>query len=137
MRYNSHIKLKDILSVHFGDLIYYIYIIYILYIYVYSEKIPPIQLIDTFITSHTYLFCRCVRKLKFYPPAGTCGKSLQSCPTLCNPMDYSPPGSSVHGILQERILERVAMPFSRGSSWPRDQTRIFYVSWIGRWVLDH
>ena len=40
-------------------------------------------------------------------------KSLQSCPTLCNPMDYSPPGSSVHGIFQARILEWVAMPFSK------------------------
>jgi len=39
-------------------------------------------------------------------------KSLQSCPTLCDPMDYSPPGPSVHGILQARILEWVAMPFS-------------------------
>ena len=44
-------------------------------------------------------------------------KSLQSCPTLCDPMDYSPwTGSSVHRILQARTLERVAMPFSRGSS---------------------
>ena len=43
-------------------------------------------------------------------------KSLQSCPTLCDPMDCSPPGSSVHGILQARILECVALPFSRGSS---------------------
>ena len=43
-------------------------------------------------------------------------KSLQSCLTLCDPMDCSPPGSSVHGILQARILEWVAMPFSRGSS---------------------
>ena len=42
-------------------------------------------------------------------------------PTLCNPMDCSPPGSSVCGILQARILECVAMPFSRGSSRPRDQ----------------
>ena len=41
---------------------------------------------------------------------------------LCDPMDRSPPGSSVHGILQARILEWVAMPSSRGSSWPRDQT---------------
>ena len=49
-------------------------------------------------------------------------KSLQSCPVLCDLMDCSPPGSSVHGILQARILEWVAMPFSRGSSWPRDQT---------------
>ena len=43
----------------------------------------------------------------------------QSCSTLCNPMDYKPPGSSVHGILQARILEWVAISFSRGSSQPR------------------
>ena len=43
-------------------------------------------------------------------------KSLQLCPTLCNPLDSSPPGSSVHGILQARILEWVVMPSSRGSS---------------------
>ena len=48
----------------------------------------------------------------------------QSCLTLCEPLDCSPPGSSVHGILQTRILEWVAMPSSRGSSWPRDQTLI-------------
>ena len=39
---------------------------------------------------------------------------------LCNPMDFSPPGSSVHGILQARVLEYIAMPASRGSSGPRD-----------------
>ena len=49
-------------------------------------------------------------------------KSLQLCLTLCDPMDCSPPGSSVQGILQARIPECVAMPFSRGSSQPRDQT---------------
>ena len=43
-------------------------------------------------------------------------KSLQSCPTLCNPMDCHPQGSSVHGILQARILEWVALTSSRGSS---------------------
>ena len=47
-------------------------------------------------------------------------KSLQSCPILCDPVDHSPPGSSFHGILQARILKWVAMPSSRGSSWPRD-----------------
>ena len=52
----------------------------------------------------------------------TCAKSLQLCSTLCNPMDCSPPGSSVHGMLQARALEWVAMPSSRGSSRPRDQT---------------
>ena len=51
-------------------------------------------------------------------------KSLQSCPTLCNPMDCSPPGSSVHGILLARILEWVSMSSSRASSRPRDQTCI-------------
>ena len=44
----------------------------------------------------------------------------QSCLALCDPMDCSSPGSSVHGILQARILEWAAIPFSRGSSWPRD-----------------
>ena len=52
-------------------------------------------------------------------------KSLQLCPTRFHPMDFSPPGSSVHGFLQERILAWVAMPSSRGSSWPRDRTRAF------------
>ena len=55
---------------------------------------------------------------------------LQSCPTLCDPMDWGPPGSSVHGILQTRILEWVAMPCTRGSSQPRDQTHVFCVSCI-------
>ena len=64
-------------------------------------------------------------------------KMLQSYPTLCNPIDCSPPGTSVHGILQTRILERVAMSCSRGSSRPRDGTRISEVSCIGRSVLDH
>ena len=56
----------------------------------------------------------------------------QSCPTLCNPMDCSPPGSSAHGISKARILEWVAMPSSRGSSQSRDRT---HISCIGRWVL--
>ena len=48
----------------------------------------------------------------------------QSYTTLCYPMDYSPPGSSLHGILQARILEWVAIPFSRGSSQTRDQIQV-------------
>ena len=51
-------------------------------------------------------------------------KSLQSCLTLCNPMHCSPPGSSVHGILQAIVLKWVVVYSSRGSSWPRDQTHI-------------
>ena len=48
----------------------------------------------------------------------------QSCPTLCNPTDYSLPGFSLHGILQAGILEWVAISFSRGSSQPRDRTPV-------------
>ena len=55
-------------------------------------------------------------------------QSLQSCLTLSDPMDCSPPGSSVHGILQARILEWVAMPSSRGSSLARDRTHVSCVS---------
>ena len=51
------------------------------------------------------------------------------------PMDYSPTGSSVHEILQVRILEWFAMPSSRGSSRPRGQTYVSYVSCNGRWVI--
>ena len=64
-------------------------------------------------------------------------KSLQLCLTLCDTMGCSPPGSSVHGILQERILERVAMPSSRGPSRPRDWICISYGPCICRWVLNH
>ena len=59
----------------------------------------------------------------------------QSCPALCYPMDCSPPSSSVHEILQVRLLEWVAISSSRGSSWPRDQTCVSYVSCIGRRIL--
>src|SRR5574337_493665 len=52
----------------------------------------------------------------------------QLCPTLCNPMDCSPTGSSVHGISQARILEWVAISFSRGSSRPKDQTQVSYIA---------
>ena len=62
-------------------------------------------------------------------------KSLQSCVTLCDSMDCSPPGSSVHGVFQVRILEWVVIPFSRGSSRPRDQAHVSFVSCIGRQVL--
>ena len=61
----------------------------------------------------------------------------QLCPTLSDPMDLmSLPGSSVHGLSQARILEEVAISFSRGSSLPRDLTQVSRVSYIGRQVLN-
>ena len=61
----------------------------------------------------------------------------QSCPALCDPVDCSLPGSSVPGIFQARIVEWVAISYSRGLSWPRDRTRVFCISYIGRWILYH
>ena len=61
----------------------------------------------------------------------------QSCLTLCDSVDCGPPGSSAHGFLQARILEWVAMSFSRGSSQPRDLTHISCVSCIDRRILYH
>ena len=61
----------------------------------------------------------------------------QSCLTLCDLMDCSPPGSSVHGISQARILEWVAISFSRGSSQPRDGTHVSCISYTDRQLLYH
>ena len=61
----------------------------------------------------------------------------QSCPTLCESMDSSPPNSSVHGLFPIRILDWIVMSFSRESSWLRDQTHVFCISCIGRWILYH
>ena len=65
-------------------------------------------------------------------------KVTQLCPTLCNPMDFSTPASSVHGIFQPSILEQIAISFSMGSSQPRDQTWVsciagrFFAIWATR-----
>ena len=62
----------------------------------------------------------------------------QSCSTLCDPMDWKPPGSPLHGIFQVRTLEWVAIPFFRGSSRPKDQTQVsctagrFFTTWVMR-----
>ena len=69
--------------------------------------------------------------------ATAAAESLQSCPTLFHPMDCSPLGSAVHGILQARILEWVAIHSSKGSSQPKDWTHISSISCIGRWILYH
>ena len=70
-------------------------------------------------------------------------KVTQSCPTLCDLSNYSPSGSSVHRILQGRILEWIAMPFSRGSSQPIERTWVsciagkFFTVWGAREALFH
>ena len=64
----------------------------------------------------------------------SCCLVAEWCPTLCDPVDCSPPGSSVPGISQARILQWVAISFSSRYSWPREQTCI---SCTGRWILSH
>ena len=72
---------------------------------------------------------RYLRQISLNPisPGVLCSVA-QSCPTLYDPMDCSPPGSSVHGILQARILEWVAMLSSRGSSQPRNRTQVSHIA---------
>ena len=60
--------------------------------------------------------------------AAAAAKSLQSCPTLCDPIDVRPLGSPAPGILQARILEWVAISFSRGTSRPRDRTWVSLIA---------
>ena len=62
---------------------------------------------------------------------------IQSCLTLCNPIDCSHPGFSVRGISQGKILEWAATSHTKGSSWPRDQTHISWVSCTDRQILYH
>ena len=102
---------------------------------------PKIWWLET--TRYSFIFFNCIY---YYFIVGPCWLSIlniavccyrlvaKSCLTLCNHMDCRPPGSSVHGISQARILEWVAISSSRSSSKSRDQTSI---SCIGRWILSY
>ena len=93
---------------------------------------------------HTYSTRKCsIRKLWCWisDPINDCCCCYclvaKACLTLCDPMDWSLPGFFLHGISQARILEQVAISFSRGSSQPRDWTCISCISCIGRRILYH
>ena len=102
----------------------------------------PSLFLITLSVQHRPAYCKSLKemfyKTLFHSLDITCvcmyvrAKLLQLCLTLCDSMNHSPPGSSVLGILQVRILEQVIMPFSRESSLPRDRTYVSYVSCIGR-----
>ena len=68
-----------------------------------------------------------MRWMKLGPIIQSESEVAQSCLTLCDPVECSPSGSSVHGILQARILEWVAISYSRGSSHPRDRTQVSFL----------
>ena len=86
---------------------------------------PPGDLLDPGIKPRLLHLLHCRWILNSQNHLGSlCVLVMQSCPALCDPMDCSLPGSSVHGIFQARILEWLAMPSSRGSSRPSDQTGV-------------
>ena len=78
-----------------------------------------------------------IRFSKFLILLCCCCFATKSYLSLCNPMDCSPPGSSVHGTFQVRTLEQTAISYSRGSSQPRDWLHVSGISCTGRWVIYH
>ena len=106
----NQLPLGRFISVH-------IFSLYILFQFTFTHSL--ISHIQTHTHAHTYVCCCLV---------------IKSCLTLCDPMNYSPPGFSIHGISQARTLEWVAVPFFRESYQPRDQT---WISCIGRQILYH
>ena len=93
---------------------------------VFSSTTSPNWLLFAHTKKHWFLYIACVH-----------AKLFQLDLTLWDPMDHRPPGFSVHGILQARILDWVAISSLRGSSWPRDWTLISGFSCIGRQILYH
>ena len=88
----------------------------------------------TILFSISYLFVINIEKIGKYNSAATVAKSLQSCPTLCNPIDSSPPGTAFPGILQARTLEWVAISFSNAWKWKvkvklLSHIRLFVTPW--------
>ena len=95
---------------------------YILYLCISEGKLIKYRRKVNTSKDRNNLVCMCANLLQLYPP-------------LCDHTDHCSPGSSVHGILQARILEWIGMRSSRRSSWPRDWTRVSCVSCTGRWIL--
>ena len=105
---------------------FHIYNVYIIKIYIICIKHHYIHTHKSIVIvsrkgDKSCKFCNCYPGMNLYFKYCCC--LVKSCPTLCNHLDSSPPGSSVHGTVQARILECIAISFSRGSSRPRDQTR--------------
>ena len=115
-----------------------------------QQQVSPVTLTDFFTLSLAYFETCCDWEAfstrtnvmghdpPWHPASSTCVCLVaQSYLALCDPLDYSPPGSSVHGIFQARMLEWVAISCAGRSYWPRNWTRISCVSDTGRQILDH
>ena len=88
------------------------------------------ELLREFSQQNTDLMCEVWCRILLLSDGESESEVAQSCLTLCDPMDCSLPGSSIHGIFQARVLEWVAISFSRGSSQPRDRTWVSHI--VGR-----
>ena len=100
----------------------------------------PLLITRHLVSKEVALLCYLCVPLGFWSPVCVCvcvcvRAEFLSCVPLCHPEDCSPPGSSVHGLSQAKILKWVAISFSRGSSRPRDQTHISCIYFIGRWIF--
>ena len=102
-----------------------------------SERLLYGEFIYFALSRHLFLHTRSLKSLSYLVAGAAAAKSLQSCPTLCDPIDGRPPGSPVPGMLQPRILEWVAISFSRGSSQPRDRTWVSFISCADRQIHCH
>ena len=92
---------------------------------------------DLSLRSH-FLLCICFSSSNFFHITATATRSLQSCPTLCNPIDGSPPGSPVPGILQARTLEWVAISFSSAWKWKVKVKSLSHVRLLATpWTAAH
>ena len=99
----------------------------------YFPTFPPSTLILIPQPLHLVFFCQ----TNYSTKSESESEVAQSCPTLCDPMDCTLPGSSIHGIFQARILEWVAISFSRKSSRPRDWTQISYIITVETFQNNH
>ena len=97
-----------------------------------SAQIQSVKSCTNFLVN--FIYYRLIKLTRgLFQPVNNESEVAQPCATLCDPMDYSLPGSSVHGIFQAGVLEWVAISFSKGSSQPRDRTQVFCIA--GRQTL--
>ena len=106
----------------------------------FPPRFTEIQLVDNvckFNINNVMIWYMCILWNDYHNKAAVLCLVAQSCLTLCDPVDCSLPGSSVHGIFQASIKDWVVISFYRGSSQPRDQTHISYVSWVADKFFIH
>ena len=126
-KYKVHLYFRALIYIvgfHFPSMFYFQFYVSVLYYFCFSNFLPFLRLVNSFLCCIFLCAVLCL--------------VIQLYPTLCDPMDCSPPGSSVHGILQARMLEWVAIPSSRSAYEPKVWTQVshiacrFFTIWVTR-----